>query len=279
MANKRVQRALGALLIADGLLKLACGRRYVRLWRTAATIPLYSRVVDWFLRRSGGTLRLIGVAKVALGLAALARAPLEVRELYRAVAPIYDAASFLWREWLYPDAHRALDRALTTYLPPGGHVLDLGCGTGANLERLLAQGLPFGSYVGIDLSEGMLARAGARFARVANVQLQRRNLLTDPLPAGPFDLIVSTWVFSHLPQPERVVANAWEQLRPGGHALLLFLSETGSWLDRLRRPFWEFFHACPLPEAVYRRFPGLVSVERFGGGTATLVVLRKPDGR
>jgi SAM-dependent methyltransferase len=222
--------------------------------------------------------RLFGALEAGVGLAALGRTPVEVRALYGVWVRLYDPVSLLWRNWLYPDLHRAFDRALAVCLPRGGRVLDLGCGTGANLERLLALDLPFGSYTGVDLTAEMLARARDKFGDLPNVSFQQLNLLTDPLPEGSFDLVVSTWVFSHLPEPERVVEKALARLRPGGHVILLFLAETGTWLDRLINPVLGFFSARPLPEEVYRRFPNLTSAERFGGGTTALVVLRKPEG-
>lgn len=66
----------------------------------------------------------------------LDRAPVEPESLYRAVAPVYDLLSPLWRDWLYRDALRAFDAAILDALPTGGDVLDLGCGTGAALEHL-----------------------------------------------------------------------------------------------------------------------------------------------
>lgn len=277
MPDTRLLRVLGLLLLVDGTLGLVLGRAYAYRWVVGHATSPYYRAVSWVAGRADWLVRLFGVAEAVLGLAVLARAPVGVRELYGVVARFYDPVSFVWRNWLYPDLHRAFDRALATYLPQGGRVLDLGCGTGANLERLLALGLPFGSYTGVDLSEDMLTRAREKFAQVTNVQFQQLDLLADPLPEGPFDLVVSTWVFSHLPEPERVVEKAWGRLRHGGQMVLLFLTETGTWLDALIKPIARIFSARPLPEDVYRRFPGLVSRDRFGSRITALVVLQKPD--
>lgn len=279
MVNKKLLRLVGALVLVDGLLKLAFGRSYVHWWRVGPVTSPYRRAMERLAERPAWLLRIVGVAEASLGLVALAKAPLEVPELYHVAAPIYDWVNPIWRNWLYRDVHRALDRALATSLPPGGRVLDLGCGTGANLERLLALGLPFGSYTGVDLSEDMLARARAKFAHLASARFQQRDLVADPFPEGPFDLVISTWVFSHLTNPERVVQKALEQLRPGGRIVLLFLTATGSWLDGLMRPALELFCVRPLREDVYRRFPGLVSLNHFAGGTAALAILCKLEGQ
>ena len=278
MLNGRVVRVLGMGLLVDGLRGLIFGRVYASGWLIGrATSPCY-RAVGWLARPPDWLVRGLGATEAGLGVTLVARAPVGVGELYGAWSRFYDPVSFVWRRWLYADLHRAFDEALGTHLPATGRVLDLGCGTGANLERLLALDLPFGSYLGVDLSEHMLARARARFGTLPNAAFQQLNLLADPLPEGPFDLVVSTWVFSHLPDPERVLEKALGRLQPGGHVVLLFLAETGTWLDRLADPALGFFNSRPLSETVFRHFPNPITIQRFGGGTAALVVLQEPGG-
>lgn len=276
--NKRPLRWLGVFLLLDGVSLSAFGRTYVRLWQIDAAPGFYRRPMAWLAARPNWLLRTAGTAEAGLGLAVLARAPLDVRSLYRAVAGLYDAAAPLWRDWLYPDAYRELDQALATTLPADGQVLDLGCGTGANLERLLALGVSFAGYTGVDLSADMLAQARTKFGHVANVEFQQLNLLADPLPEGPFDLVVSTWVFEHLSAPEAVVAKAWARLRPGGHIVLLTEVDRADWRSRLLAWGGRLFSARLVPEDEYRRFPGLVSVEHFDGPLPlAMFVLRRPE--
>ena len=68
-------------------------------------------------------------------------------------------------------------------------VLELGTGTGETALRIRAR-----SWTGIDSSEAMLARAAERLPD-AELRLAR---LEDPLPAGPFDLVVSALAVHHL---------------------------------------------------------------------------------
>jgi tRNA (cmo5U34)-methyltransferase len=68
-------------------------------------------------------------------------------------------------------------------------VLELGTGTGETALRVHAR-----SWTGIDSSEAMLARARERLP-VADLRLAR---LEDPLPDGPFDLVVSALAVHHL---------------------------------------------------------------------------------
>jgi len=74
-----------------------------------------------------------------------------------------------------------------------GTVLELGTGTGETAVRVLAQH-PRAGWKGIDASEAMLARARERLPE-ADLRVGR---LEDPLPGGPFDLVVSVLAVHHL---------------------------------------------------------------------------------
>ena len=75
----------------------------------------------------------------------------------------------------------------------GRNVLELGVGTGETALRILARN-PGATWTGIDSSEEMLARARERLPE-ADLHAQR---LEDPLPEGPFDLVVSALAVHHL---------------------------------------------------------------------------------
>lgn len=75
----------------------------------------------------------------------------------------------------------------------GTNVLELGVGTGETALRILARN-PGARWTGIDSSEEMLARARKRLP-AADLRLQR---LEDPLPPGPYDLVVSALAVHHL---------------------------------------------------------------------------------
>jgi tRNA (cmo5U34)-methyltransferase len=72
-------------------------------------------------------------------------------------------------------------------------VLELGIGTGETARRVRALH-PRAAWTGIDASETMLARAREA---LPDADLRPRRL-EDPLPDGPFDLVVSALAVHHL---------------------------------------------------------------------------------
>jgi tRNA (cmo5U34)-methyltransferase len=98
-------------------------------------------------------------------------------------------------------------------------ILDLGSGTG----ETLAQVLPFhpsARAIGLDENGAMLAAAEERLSGF-NVTLVVADL-SDPLPAGPFDLVTSVLAIHHLDGPGKAALfrGIAEVLRPGGRFVL-----------------------------------------------------------
>ncbi len=278
--NKKLTRWFGVFLLLDGLLTLFLGRKYVRIFRFGKQGSSYRRIVAWLLHLPIWQLRGAGAAEASLGLAVLGSAALDVPAFYGLVAGGYAAIDPGWRKWFYPHAHDAFDQVLIGALPLPGNVLDLGCGVGANLARLRALQLPVSSYTGMDLTDAMLRHAKKRYGMLPNVYFHQLDLNHDPLPAGPFDLIISTWVFEHLPDPVKVAEEAWQHLKPGGQMVLLFEDQSSSFLSGVISRIYPFFSAHLITASEYRRFPGQVVLEKhYSGplGDLALLVLQKTD--
>jgi len=98
-------------------------------------------------------------------------------------------------------------------------ILDLGTGTGETALRVLDEH-PEARLVGTDESSQMLTAAGRALAgRGASFELRR---LEDPLPLGPFDLIVSALAVHHLDGKGKadLFKRVSGALRPGGRFVL-----------------------------------------------------------
>ncbi|HEX2288105.1 MAG TPA: class I SAM-dependent methyltransferase [Gaiellaceae bacterium] len=93
-------------------------------------------------------------------------------------------------------------------------ILELGVGTGMTAKRVLAVH-PKAKLVGIDESEAMLAEADV----AGDLRVSR---LEDPLPEGPFDLVVSCLAIHHLDAKGKrdLFRRIAAVLKPGGRFVL-----------------------------------------------------------
>lgn len=96
-------------------------------------------------------------------------------------------------------------------------ILDLGTGTGETAVRV-AERHPTAHLLGIDESGEMLTHARQRLPE-ADFAIAR---LEDPLPPGPFDLVVSALAVHHLDGPDKadLFNRIAERLVPGGRFVM-----------------------------------------------------------
>lgn len=116
-------------------------------------------------------------------------------------------------------------------------VLDLGCGTGAKTQSL-AELVPQGSIVGIDLSPAMVAHAQAGVARVGltNLEFVAGDAQVYPFEPDAFDIVISSFGSMFYIDPVAAFANVRRGLRPGARLALLTwraLAEN-AWLVAIR---------------------------------------------
>lgn len=133
------------------------------------------------------------------------------------------AAAFDNRAAQFEKAPVQTDPALLSHLvqcadlPPGGRILDAGCGPGLVAEALLHAGY---RAVGVDLSAEMIERARRRCSAFGERAAFEQKSLFDPSLLGPFDGAISRFVLHHTPDPLAFVRRQAELLRPGGVLVL-----------------------------------------------------------
>ncbi|KAF0100132.1 MAG: hypothetical protein FD187_1386 [bacterium] len=95
-------------------------------------------------------------------------------------------------------------------------VLDIGCGTGTNLTKPLAERFPCTTFVGMDSDPASVDFAN-REDCPANARFHLDGELSDP---GYFDLVIASEVIEHVEDPDAFLAFLRERLTPGGMLLL-----------------------------------------------------------
>ena len=94
-------------------------------------------------------------------------------------------------------------------------VLEIGCGTGV-ISRVLARWPGVAGVLGLDPSPGLVARARELSEGFPNLTFQVADGRAVPIVDGAFDVVVLHRVLSHVPGPDRVLAEAFRLLCPGG---------------------------------------------------------------
>jgi ubiquinone/menaquinone biosynthesis C-methylase UbiE len=100
-------------------------------------------------------------------------------------------------------------------LPAEAKVLEIGCGTGA-VTRTLAQWPEVAQAVGVDPSPVFIERARKLSQGIANLVFEEGDGRSLTFPTESFDVVVIYTVMCHVPQPERLLDEAFRLLRSGG---------------------------------------------------------------
>jgi 2-polyprenyl-3-methyl-5-hydroxy-6-metoxy-1,4-benzoquinol methylase len=130
------------------------------------------------------------------------------------------------KHWWFTARRRILHSEIQALgLPSDAQILEIGCGTGANLS-LLAE---FGKVTGMDMSEMALQMASQR-STPAGVTLFQGLCPADLLTLqGSFDLICLFDVLEHIPDDVGTLKALPRLLKPGGRILLSVPAHQWMW--------------------------------------------------
>ena len=201
----------------------------------------------------------------------------------------------------------ALDRLLG--LGNGRSLLEVGAGSGMHLEWIAAS-RPDLSYLGIDLSDGMLQEARRKGLLAPARRLAAGDALRLPVPDGRFDGAFAVDVVHHVPDPETMLREMGRAVRHGGPVAVLepnwvfpvnliylarpvewgvFRSRVGNLVRWAKSAGWSEVRPVRLPVyfppfparlfPLYRAFEG--SIGRFGAAryfSTTLGVMGRAGG-
>lgn len=134
-----------------------------------------------------------------------------------AAADRYDRHS----RWLRGLHARTASR-LAALVPPGGRLLDVGCGPGRLLAEVAAL-RPDVAVTGLDVSERMVELATSRLARVAGGRgrVVRGDVHDLPLAGGSADVVTAVLTAHHWDDLRRSFAEVARVLAPGGSVLVV----------------------------------------------------------
>lgn len=110
------------------------------------------------------------------------------------------------------------------FVQPGTDILDLGCSRGDALDGFMTAFGAQNRYIGVDVSEPMLAQAKERFAswpahvvKLMNLDLRKGY----PVARPSLTLMVLTLMFTPINYRTRIVRDAYASTVPGGAVILV----------------------------------------------------------
>jgi SAM-dependent methyltransferase len=157
---------------------------------------------------------------------------------------------------------------LLAALNPGETVLDLGSGGGIDVLLSARRVGPTGKAYGLDMTDEMVALANEnkRTAGVENVEFLKGEIENIPLPDNSVDVIISNCVINLSSNKDRVIAEAFRVLKPGGRFAVSDVVTKGEMLPEIRKSvlLWVGCVAGALEENDYKSKLAAAGFENIG---------------
>jgi SAM-dependent methyltransferase len=202
-----------------------------------------------------------------------------IREHWRQVAEAVDPADLAHAPTSSDPHMRDLElHAILPRLRPGDRVLDVGCGTGLSAFQFAAR---CQRVLAVDYAEALIEKARAAQAHRGgppNLEFRVASLLgEEPLPPGPFDVVVSQRCLINLPHWEaqrQALGRIARLLAPGGRLLMvegvleplerLNALRTAVGLEPIKVVWYNCFFQEAQLEAELRRYFTITAAEGLG---------------
>jgi 2-polyprenyl-3-methyl-5-hydroxy-6-metoxy-1,4-benzoquinol methylase len=138
---------------------------------------------------------------------------------------VYDRMAELdSRHWWYRARREILARVIETRVKPpaGARILEIGCGTGHNLEMLAR----FGTVDAVEMDDAARAVASDRLGRPA---LMATLPALEGVESGAYDLVALLDVLEHVEEDRASLVSIARRLKPGGKILLTVPAHPWMW--------------------------------------------------
>lgn len=159
---------------------------------------------------------------------------------------------------------------------PGETVLDLGSGGGLDCFLAVDKVGPQGRVIGVDMTPEMISRArgAAREAGHDNVEFRLGEIENLPVADATVDVIISNCVINLSPDKQRVYAECFRVLAPGGRVAFSDVVEIHEMSDEIRAD--AFLTSCCIGGA---RTPAAVQAMLEAAGFVDVAVRVKGESR
>jgi 2-polyprenyl-3-methyl-5-hydroxy-6-metoxy-1,4-benzoquinol methylase len=140
------------------------------------------------------------------------------------------------------DAILPMAEGLPDRLRAGADVADFGCGSG-HAVNLMAPAFPASRFTGIDFSDEGLVVGAAEAERLAltNAAFEHHDL-ADLDVTEAYDVVTAFDAIHDQAQPDRVLRNIYQALRPGGVFLMVDIKASSRLEDNIGEPLATFIY-------------------------------------
>ena len=178
----------------------------------------------------------------------------------------------IWNPLIANKAENEFIKFVTHNINEKKSILEIGCGIGRNLETILKNKLKFKSYTGIDFSESMLKIADRKYNKIKNVKFIKKDVSDLSSLNSKFDIIICTWVLSHVENPSSVVNYAQKLLKKKGKLFLTFLSRPKGFFKFLLNPLLKYiFQSEYIKEKEINLFKNIYSTKKISSGFISII--------
>jgi demethylmenaquinone methyltransferase/2-methoxy-6-polyprenyl-1,4-benzoquinol methylase len=169
--------------------------------------------------------------------------PQKVEEMFDRISGVYDGMNLAISGFQEPRWRRRI--VASTGIGPGGHALDVACGTGKVTTDLWRAAQPGGTALGIDFSAGMIDVANQRRpATIDGLTFEQGDALDLPVADDTFDAATIAYGMRNLADYRQGFAEMARAVRPGGKVVCFEIYQPTSAVGRLAAVWFD--HVVPL---------------------------------